>query len=128
MRRVYLIRFKLFMRSHGPNPYIDSRVRKLSVSFNILRVYVCVCVYLFMYAHTRCIFHFLLRFFFFFSGDNTLPKAIDTLMRCYQGFFVAINFIIRMLVLRACLRDNFIFSVALCLRLTICLTFCRYYI
>lgn len=96
------------MRSHGPNPYIDSRVRKLSVSFNILRVYVCVCVYLFMYVHTRCIFHFHLRFFFF-SGDNTLPKAIDTLMRCYQDFFVAINLIIRMLVLRACLRDNFIF-------------------
>lgn len=54
-----------------------------------------------MYAHTSVFFHCLLRFFFLFSGDNTLPKAIDILMRCYQGFFVAINFIIRMLVLRA---------------------------
>lgn len=44
---------------------------------------------------------FYVFFFFLFSGDNTLPKAIDILMRCYQGFFVAINFIIRMLVLRA---------------------------
>jgi len=105
MRRVYLICINLFLRSHGPNPYIDFRVRKLSVSFNTLRVYVCVCVYL--YVCPECIFHCLLCFFSF-SGDNTLPKAIDTLMRCYQGFFVAINFIIRILCC-ACLRDNFFF-------------------
>lgn len=51
----------LFMRSHGPNPYIDFRVRKLSVSFNILRVYVCVCV---CYAHTSVFF---IAFYVFFS-------------------------------------------------------------
>lgn len=57
-------------------------------------VYLYVCPY-------ECIFSLPFTFFFLFSGDNTLPKAIDILMRCYQGFFVAINFIIRMLVLRA---------------------------
>jgi len=54
----------LFIRSHGPNPYIDFRVRKLSVSFNILRVYVCVCVL----CPYECIFHCLLRFFFFLAA------------------------------------------------------------
>jgi len=62
---------------------------------------VCVCVFacIFTYAHTS-VFFIAFYVFFSFSGDNTLPKAIDILMRCYQGFFVAINFIIRMLVLR----------------------------
>lgn len=58
------------------------------------------CVYLYVCPY-ECIFSLPFTFFFLFSGDNTLPKAIDILMRCYQGFFVAINFIIRMLVLRA---------------------------
>jgi len=77
MRRVYLICINLFLRSHGPNPYIDFRVRKLSVSFNILRVCVCVCVCVCLRVSLcpyECIFHCLLRFFSF-SGDNTLPKA-----------------------------------------------------
>jgi len=76
----------------------------------------------------RVYFSLPFTFFFSFSGDNTLPKAIDTLMRCYQGFFVAINFISRMLVLRVPAFVIIFFSDALCLHLTICLTFCRYYI
>jgi hypothetical protein len=109
VRRMYLIRINLFMRSHGPILILTSAWESY-LFLLIYCVYMCVFACIFTYAHTSVFFHCIsFTFFFLFSGDNMLPKAIDTLMRCYQGFSVAINFIFRMLVLRACFRDNLFF-------------------
>lgn len=64
-----------------------------------------------MYAHTSVFFIAFYVFFSFLAAVIRLPKAIIPLCAATKVSLLRLIFIIRMLVLRACLRDNFFFPI-----------------